>query len=226
MLSIVVSPAQVAEPWGGFVVQKSFSPPPGELSGVIVQTVTKTTRVTVHETPPRVLTTSREIAEFTSNQVQYATHTYSELFPVVNGEVVERDNFQNGAVLRYEKEKRKWYADDEPPTSGTITMVGTLGFVRLAPSEAKALQAMTDAQAGTWPGLNAVWSFAPTTPANGLGYTESRPEFPAQVRHTVTVTWEKDGSPSTVNSTVTEVRGGRRRQTRRARKSRRRYSSF
>jgi hypothetical protein len=228
MFAINVSSEEtVVEPWGGFVVQKSFTFPKdasgGGPTGVVVQTVEKKTSVTVHQTPDRVLTTSKDIAAFTSNNVKYATHTYSELFPILNGVSRDADNFQNGAVLRYVKDKGKWYADDEPPTSGTITMTGTIGFVPLDVSMATAIQTMTDTQKGTLSDfLGATWSFAQKTPANGLGYTETTPVFRPAFTHTVKVTWDKDGKDSRVESSVQPVRGGTRRRKRRTRKTQRR----
>lgn len=223
------------KPWGDFTVNKTFSVANGKtqagIFGVIVQTVSKTTEVTVHEeTGPRTLTTTDEIAKFTSNQVTHATHSYSELFAILDGKSKESDNFQNGALLRYEKdpETGEVYADDEPPTSGTIKMVGTFAFVETTEELAREIQAKTEKQSGSIKFLDCSWSFEATTPANGLGYTTDPVTLVRPHTHTVTVTWVQDGGKTTVKSDITPpaATGGTRRRKRRARKTRRHHASL
>ena len=189
--------------------------------GVVIQSVARQTRATTTETPPRVLTTTAQIAEFTSNQVLYASDSYSELFPIVDGQCKYADRFQGGAIASYTTPKRgKPYVDADPAieTSGTISIVGTCEFIKTDMSVIEAMSAAAKKK-GTIEFQGVSWSFSPNTPANGLGYStaytvESGP------KHSVHVTWDPkvDEALSKVTSTV--LRGGRR-KTRRRRASRR-----
>lgn len=244
----------VSEPasdnWGEFEVRKTYSVTRGGKSagvfGYIIQTVDKRTTVEVNG---KSLTTSAEISTFTSGNVLNATETYSEVFPILNGttcygavtedraECID-DQFQNGALLRYVEYKRKrkgkptvteWAADDEPPTRGTITMVGFNRFVETDEATARGIAVSIGEDnpvgAGAGPGtitLTGVeWSLSKDTPANGLPYSADYrvSEHQSHATHRVTVTWGVDGATS-VESTVDPQSGGRRRKTYRTKKFR------
>lgn len=221
--------------WGDFEVRKTFKvTKDGGTAGVfgyVVQRVEKTTIVNVSD--GRVLTTSGDIATFTTQQVQNATQTYYEAFPILNGTTCQGnpsrdrrncvdDQFQNGALLRYELERGEYYADDDPPTHGRITMVGTCVFF---PTDQATATAIYNAiQRPTMPTLiieGTEWSLSPETPANGLPYRDDfELQGDQQVVHDVVVSWNIKGKTE-VNSQIRQQAGRshrRRRTTRRLRR--------
>lgn len=232
----------VTDNWGDFQLRKSYKVTtdtgnPIGVFGYIVQSIDKRTTVTVGD-QPTPLTTSAEISKFTSQQVNNASDSYFELFPILNGISCEGDpdldrgncvddQFQNGAILQYEKvvQKRRgkeplieYYADDEPPTSGTITMKGISVFVPTSEAVARSLYAQIQSgTGGVWKAseTDPEWDLSPATPANGLPFRKSF-QMPAgpKVVHSVLVKWDAStGGTTTVTSTV-EQQAGRRRLTR------------
>lgn len=219
MVTIHVDPPQT-DKWGEFEVRKTYNVSPPTAFGYVVQRVSKQTTLIVHhpDKAPETLTTSSQISEFTSNQVNNASDTYYELFPILNGTTCDGepeldrsncidDQFQNGAMLRYEAVTRnrrgktplvEYYADDEPATSGTIEMIGTNVFVPTSEAVARDLYTRIQSGAGgTWKAspTDVEWDLSPSTPANGLPYRSSfqMPTGP-NVIHNVKVRWDQTGT--------------------------------
>lgn len=215
--------------WGEFAVRKTYRVSAGGTpKGVFGYVIQKVEKVTRFEAAGRTYTTSAEVSEFTSNNVNYATESYYEVFPILNGTTClgrpmrDRgncidDQFQNGALLRYEEDDGEQIPDDEPPTTGTIRMVGTNVFVPTTGDVAKSIyDAIMNREASIVVG-DIEWSLAENTPANGLPYREDF-ELPSQehVIHTVDVAWTIEGV-TTVTSEVSNTTGGRRRRSTRGR---------
>lgn len=239
-LSIQLTKPPEKHDWGEFEVEKTFtvvSNVPNEpVFGYVVQKVEKVTNVTVHTLKGDIqYSTSQDIQKFTENQVNYATHTYYEVFPILNGITCygkpdeERNNciddrFQNGALLRYEYDEveKEYYADNEPPTSGTIQMIGTCVFIPTDETIAKRIySSILNQSQSTIKIGNVQWSLSENTPANGLPYSEFY-EFPKGVKqliHRVGVMWNKEGK--TIMKSEIKMVGGKRKKTYRRKKSRR-----
>lgn len=236
----------VPSTWGEFEVRKTYqvaNPDGSPANGYIIQQVVKRTSVTMNGT---TYTTSTDISTLTSGNVLNASDTYYELFPILNGTTCRGpgrkdrancidDQFQNGGIGRYTFEsdtpggEKTWALDDDPPTSGTIQMVGRNVFVPTTPADADALYATIQANRGGTLTLNGVvWNLSPRTPANGLPFTASFPLFSSLIRgkpiavHTVTVTWTPDGRTN-VTSVQSMSVGGKRRRTIRGRVASRSY---
>ena len=169
-------------PWGDFQLIRPFvltrlaegEPDRGRIDGFIVQHIKRTAIVQVHSDPPRTLTSSEDISGFTSRKVENAVGEYYEMFIVEDGDILDQDQFQGGAVLHYVGD----VADDKPPTSGVIEITGTSVFVRSNPdkiAEAKAAMERSERAGATrnalrFNALGQTWSTFDGTPANGLPY--------------------------------------------------------
>jgi hypothetical protein len=184
----IVNYSTVPGTWGDFTVQKAFdvfkkdpnnSSKKGTKSnifGFILQKVEKQASVDVlcdNQKIKRI----RNIEDFTSHQVKYLNHSYYELFPVVKGKSVHGDSFQNGQVLRYEKDSNSgiWYADNNPPTAGQIIQKGVFCFI---PSDIgtvqRVLKHMKSKTTNTKIEIFGIeWDTNSLFPANGLPYTTS-----------------------------------------------------
>jgi len=98
-------------------------------------------RLTIHKkitTPPFIhLQKIENIDTFTREQVIHMNADYYELFPVLKGTSVNSDHFGNGAILHYEydKDMKKWVANNNPPTKGKIIQIGTSGFIPMEKKE-------------------------------------------------------------------------------------------
>ena len=174
--------------------------------GFIVQHVTKTTDVHALCADSSIKKI-KDIDAFTSNKVKYMNDAYYELFPVLDGKGTEDDSFTNGAVLRYVNDKKKWYADNNPPTKGTSEQKGTFYFIpedkRVVEHVMKIMEKSTRKRSPiimTILGLE--WDLNPQLPTNGLPYAnqerigtilESMRKSNI-IRHTVTVVWDGIGS--------------------------------
>ena len=180
------------------------------VSGFIIQHVKKTT--TLHVLcKDNVLQKIENIDAFTSNRVKYMNHAYYELFPVIDGKSIYLDSFQNGAVLRYEKDKTKWYANNNPPTKGKIIQEGTSYFIPTEKSIVKHVITKINESSrkrSTIPIilLGIEWDMNPTLPANGLPYTTTNIEYlindlkkSNSVHHTVHVEWNGISSNNNKN---------------------------
>ena len=200
--------------YGAFMVKKEFEVIDNETGlpangGFIIQRVTKRPRVTVTRrtgpdtlTPERTLTTSREIAELTHDQVKFMSDDYFEIFEIdAEGKSVFADSFQNGAIVDYESIRKKqrgktviiWnpITDDDFSTNelfskGTITQVGASVYF---PADDPAYAVIKDRYE---------WVIDETKPANGLESLDydndaNRDIFAVPksniLEHTVTVTW-------------------------------------
>ena len=194
----------IAGEWGSFSVYKAFRVTNDDINkkkinGFVIQKVEKTTDVHKQEEDGS-LSEIADIEKFTGGFTQYMNHSYHELFQIKNGESVAGDMFQNGAVLRYVKSGKKYYADDEPPTSGRIYMHGQAGFI---PSDESAKLKNV---------LGLSWSLSGSTPANGLHYREEVPsDFFDRCQsnildHDVVVTWNPvDPTSRLVTRIVTRI---------------------
>jgi hypothetical protein len=197
--------------WGEFTLIRPFVVGGEEANGFIVQRIERTATVTVHD-DGRVLKTSGEISSFTGGNVANTVDTYYELFVVENGEALDRDQFQSGAVLHYDE---AGFADDDPPTSGTLKIVGTSVFVSAPAADiARAKDAMERAEsAGATrastrvKALGVDWDAFKETPANGLLYAKNAATALGlgesnQLKRTCAITWGEDGKSRLVETTV------------------------
>lgn len=219
--------------WGQFDVRKEYRLPKGTF-GYVIQTVERS--IDAQVVGGRRLTTSADVEDFTSRQVQHASGIYSEIFPILNGigcygpATYDRrncidDQFSGGAILRYEEdggEPSTWYADDEPPTHGNIRMIGRNRFFpstpAIAQNIARAIRAKDDTRVLVLQGVE--WTLSRATPAAGLPYNADYRVLPDddEATHNVEVTWTADGV-TTVTSNIVR-KGGGRRETRRRKKLR------
>jgi hypothetical protein len=220
-LSVGPPDALEVRSWGDFQLIRPFvierivpGEPEGGLNGFIVQRIERTATVTVHSAPPRTLTTSDQIADFTNQQIQNAVGTYYEMFAVNNGKILDRDQFQGGGILRYVKEGGEYVGETNPNTSGTIKIVGKSVFVRSSSdSVRKAEKAMARAESGPATRLSTqlsvlgkTWSTFTATAANGLPFLEAGEEeqlFGALaasnvLTRTCTVTWGGEEGKTTL----------------------------
>jgi len=219
-------------PYGQFTLIRPFVlTGPDRPNGFIVQLIERSINVTVHVKTPKTLTTSKEVSSFTSGNVENAADSYYELFVVQDGQILDRDQFQSGQVLQYVPGG----PDNNPPTSGTITIKGTSVFHPATPAEVaiaaakinKADTVSTQSQT-KFTALGETWDTFQGTPANGLPYLKqpTKDLFAGaksnRLIHTTTVTWTKDGKKNSVIADTTAV-GGRRRRTIRARAASKSY---
>jgi hypothetical protein len=209
-LELIVDPPET-DNWGDFQLRKTFRVTKNnETTGVfgyVVQKIEKTTRVDVEG---KTLTRTTEIQEFTSSQVLYATHNYYEVFPILNGNPCDGepqedrgncidDQFQNGPLLRYLPRKTRrgviYEADDEPPTEGSIRMVGTNVFIPTDEATARSIYTAIQTGQTSIRLQDTEWTLSPETPANGLPYRDefTLPKGPKTI-HNVTVTWNNQGN--------------------------------
>jgi hypothetical protein len=202
--------------------------------GIVIQRVDRKTSATIgpvrHETnisagdratldaasvfEGRKLKTSEEIASFTSNNVNYATHSYYEIFPILNGES-NVDRFGSGAISAYYSDGKR---SDNPSTTGNIHFRGRSFFIELEMEDVKLIKS-NESTGGAIGYGSIVWSSSPETPANGLFYIESTPSTDAKIAsiasssgtltHIVDVTWTGE-DVSELTSTFTQS-GGRHR---------------
>jgi hypothetical protein len=200
--------------------------------GFIVQHVTKKTvvralcavsanAVSANAVSANAVSTIKKIEnidDFTSNKVKYMNGAYYELFPVLDGKATENDSFANGAVLRYEKDKRTWYANNNPPTKGTIHQEGTIYFIPEDKHVVEQVMAIMEKSTRKRspvivPILGINWDLNPQSPANGMPYTEEKigdilesMRKSNTVLHTVIAEWNGIGSlNNNKNKTNTSV---------------------
>lgn len=221
-LDITLGPP-VVNNWGQFAARKGYRLPKGTY-GYVIQTVERSIDAQVVDGPH--LTTSADVEDFTSGKVKYASGTYSEIFPILDGDGAYDDLFSGGAILRYKRDRRvrsKWYADDEPPTHGTIRMIGTNQFFPTDKDTAQLIvddiRAKDDSRTREFQGV--VWALNRKTPAAGLPYnSDYRVNLDgSEVIHEFEIRWTSHGGTTTVTSNVVR-KGGGRRETRRRKKLR------
>lgn len=190
----IVEEEKVSENWGAFKYFKAFNILRrtrnnnrrtakniyGNISGFVVQYVKKQVDASVLCGDDK-LKQIKNIENFTSQQVKYMNHSYTELFPVLNGQSVYADVFSNGPILRYEydEDDKLWYADDNPPTSGQIIQEGIIYFIS-APEED--VQRVIDLMENQNKNKNKnteinifgiKWDINKIFPTNGLPYSDS-----------------------------------------------------
>ncbi len=213
-------------PYGQFTLIRPFVlTGPDRPNGFIVQRIDRTINVTVHKKQPKTLTTTEEVSSFTDRKVENAADSYYELFVVKDGVILDRDQFQSGQVLRYVPTG----PDDNPRTSGTITITGTSVFHRAPPEVvAKAAEKIDQAEKVStrrqteFEALGETWNTFQGTPANGLPYLK-KPKIEGKdllagaasnrLIHKTTVTWTQNGKKNSTMTDTTSV-GGRRRTIR------------
>lgn len=181
-----ITPIEINETpfkWGEYVVHKKFTVEnitnnrnnrQAGVNGFVVQVVDKRTNAYALCNDNKIRQINN-IEEFTSDRVKYMNESYIELFPIIDGNCDYGDNFQNGAILTYYKDGRKFYTDDNPPTSGNIEQIGRIFFIPITD-----IAHITDVNANidrksrkkydyiTIFGLQ--WNISTLTPANGLPY--------------------------------------------------------
>ena len=134
-------------PWGEFRVAKGFiieadkslhnkiAKRKNGISGFIIQHVEK--KCIANVLTSKGLQPIEDITSFTNGKVPHMNKSYYEIFPVYNGIVKDADVFQNGPILHYEtysneninNDKKVWFANNNPPTTGAIIQKGTSFFI-------------------------------------------------------------------------------------------------
>ena len=178
--------------------------------GFILQYVTKKT--VVHALcGDNTVKKIENIDEFTNNRVKYMNDSYYELFPILDGKSTYHDSFANGAVLHYEKDKTKWYADNNPPTKGKIVQEGKLYFIPEKRSVVEDIISIIDKSTRKRspiivPIFGIEWDLNPIMPANGLPYTTQKigdilesMRKSNSIQHTVSAVWDGIGSHKYIN---------------------------
>jgi hypothetical protein len=163
--------------WGEFSVYKEFSIKhpvikKEDIYGYIIQKVNKNTKVIYFkDDEEKIMNTTDDIMKFTSNQVNYSTKTYYELFFIIKGISTYADVFQNGPILHYNiEDKNDIYADDEVPTAGIISMIGESFFIEDIEDNV-----IKNSKKENPTILNIKWDTSENLPSNGLPYTEELP---------------------------------------------------
>ena len=211
MYTITAIDRVVSDKWGEYMVDKDMkvTSPSESVYGFIIQHVRKMTTA-------KVLTTSgfkkiKDIDAFTSSRVRYMNESYYELFPVVDGVATETDSFANGAVLHYEQHKSKWYANNNPPTIGSILQTGSCFFIPATEDDVHAVIAFMKKNARVrnpreMHVAGITWYISTISPANGLLYTDNiEPLFSLQqsntLVHVVVAQWDFSKNYNFFNTT-------------------------
>lgn len=178
MYTITAIDRVVSDKWGDMIVHKNMKVTSDRKSiyGFIIQHVRKMTTASVLTS--RGFKKIKDIDEFTSNRVKHMNGSYYELFPVVDGVATETDSFANGAVLHYEQHKSKWYANNNPPTIGSILQTGSCFFIPATEDEVQSVIAFMKKNARMrnpreMQVAGITWYISVTSPANGLLYTDN-----------------------------------------------------
>jgi uncharacterized protein YlzI (FlbEa/FlbD family) len=165
--------------WGDFQLYKDFnishiSIPTKQIYGYVIQEVVKITKLYTYDNNNlQLLTTTEEIMDFTSGQVNYAKGTYYEVFYIVGGKSVSGDMFTNGALLHYNIDNiNDIYADDEVPTAGIVCMTGKCYFIEASKEEVNK-KIKTKSRIVNIIGLE--WDTNEDLPAHGLPYRADIP---------------------------------------------------
>ena len=120
-----------------------------------------------------------DIEQFTNDRVKYMNDSYYEVFPVINGEALDGDDFRNGAILRYVRDGKKYFADNNPPTAGTIDIIGNLFFI--PDTEINVKKTITTLSKKRLPAtiklFNVDWETRKDTPANGLLFSSNNVSY-------------------------------------------------
>jgi len=186
--------------FGDFRVSKDFIISDAEPQTFIV--VQKVSKTTVVKTDEDELDTTDAIFDFTDSRVNYMCDSYYEYFKIKrDGESVDYDKFQNGAVAKYNDEDHVLDENDEGFVfnTGVITQIGVCACIKRGCEECEQI-------------LTLNWDNSEETPANGLPYLECNEEndellahvFSGKhsniVTHKVIVVWDEkselnDGCP-------------------------------
>jgi hypothetical protein len=204
---------------GEFVVHKAFqlklnsNPRVRNIFGYVIQKVEKNTDAYIIDGRSKRI---RDISEFTSGQVKYMNESYYELFCIINGQSIDGDNFQNGAILEYTEDiDGSFGPDDRTNTKGTIRITATSWFIKADEKEVKdtytliqnhvnmdkvnevdeinEINATNDIQI-----MGLTWSLNKNTPTNGLPYIKNISTINIEklsknsniLEHNVKVTWD------------------------------------
>jgi len=219
---------------GNFAVIKGYNVArnSGPVNGIIIQCVQKTSYV--FDASGKKYDTTPSIEELTSGVVKYSNDSYFEIFYLDdNGSSVDLDSFANNSLTKYEKIRRDLipytYEIGDPEyemfkTKGEINVIGTNCFISKDNSNYSKITGLP-------------WSKSKKTPANGLRFLPFSKEnynliFGSSdsniLVHKVNVTWSFENPKSVIASEVIEnqqytslpLTGGKRRNTKRYRKSR------
>ena len=201
---------------GEFVVHKEFkvksksNPNNTEVFGYVIQKVEKKT--VAYTIKDGIETLIPDISEFTSGYVKYMNDSYYELFFIIDGESIDGDNFQNGAILEYtyNESNNSYGPDDRTDTKGTIEIKGTSWFVEANKNDvtnnynlvSNKMNIENDIETITILGLE--WSLNKDTPANGLPYIKTIkpskisiiPQNSNKLEHNVIVNWDTSKNKS------------------------------
>ena len=157
--------------FGDFRVSKDFViSDPAPQTFIVVQKVSKTTVV---ETDDERLDTTDAIFDFTDERVNYMCDSYYEYFKIKSdGESVDYDKFQNGAIAKYNEADQVLDENDEGFVfnTGVITQIGVCACIKRECEECEKILALG-------------WDNSDETPANGLPYLECNDENDALLAH-------------------------------------------
>jgi hypothetical protein len=182
------------EDFGDFLSIIDFEVTPNNLpvNGIIFQKITKITKVIVaNKNTENILETSKQICDYTNNNVKFMNETYLEYFEVKDNNVAG-DQFQNSAITRYIK---KNVNPKDVSEYGVILQKGECVFI---PST----------RIGPLINPNYIWKISKLHASNGLFYFDDK-SIPIKkmnklwvqiltakqskiVCHTVEYYWKKD----------------------------------
>ena len=113
-----------------FTVKSADDKPP---TGIIVQRIEKSTIVDIYndngEGPQVTLQTTQDIYDYTGGNVPFMNDHYLEIFNVVNGEVVDGDQFGNGPICKYDEHGDPIVDDELDMSTGKIQQNGQCVFI-------------------------------------------------------------------------------------------------
>lgn len=181
------------------------------VSGIIIQHIQKSAKVT-KMIDGSVLSTSKEISDYTSGNVNFMCDSYLEIFTIKNGKSIEGDLFSNSAIVPYNGKEAEVFeppyneGDEEIMNKGEIIQSGENIFIK-SPDNIKRI--LTEYK----------WSKSKNHPANGLPHLDDmykdeifRFKESNVVTHICRVSWENEENDSLIKCEVKErnTLGGRR----------------
>jgi hypothetical protein len=232
----IVGHNPIREYWGAFRVIKTFDilesiqnknngklrNIPSNVSGFIVQHVIKETNAFAL-CKDNIIKKINNIDKFTSNKTLHMNHTYTELFPVIDGKSAYSDLFSNGAILRYEYDSNDniWYANNNPPTAGHIEQKGLIYFIEAERYDVENVIQYIDnnnnnnSKKTKILALGLEWDISKKTPANGLPYISGEKGFSLLNKkqsnittHLVTADWDRINIPFNPNHITNNIEYG------------------
>ena len=113
-----------------FTVKSADDEPP---TGIIVQRIEKSTSVDIYDDNGGgleiKLRTTQDISDYTGGNVPFMNDHYLEIFDVVNGEVLDGDQFGNGPICKYDEHGDPIVDDELDMSTGKIQQNGQCVFI-------------------------------------------------------------------------------------------------